>query len=50
MKQPSNNQQQRRQYVKPSVTAVREDDLLAMLGPAQGYGRASMPLDSEWSR
>ena len=42
--------QQRRPYKKPSITRVTENELLELLGPAQGYGQTAMPLDSEWVR
>lgn len=42
--------QQRRPYEKPAVTLVTEQELLELLGPAQGYGQTTMPLDSEWVR
>lgn len=43
---------ERKAYHKPSVTLITEQELLELLGPAQGYGGpdATMPLDSEWVR
>jgi hypothetical protein len=40
----------RRPYARPTVVTVREEEILAELGPAQGYGQRdqSMPLDGEW--
>ena len=48
--QSSESRGPRRPYSKPAVTVLTERELLEAIGPAQGYGTSSMPLDNEWSR
>jgi hypothetical protein len=41
----------RRPYRKPTLKSYTEQEILAAIGPAQGYGtKATMPLDNEWVR
>ncbi len=41
----------RRPYRKPTLKSYTEQEILAAIGPAQGYGtKTTMPLDNEWVR
>jgi hypothetical protein len=50
MQKAARKQPDRKPYSKPALTVVSEKEILEAIGPAQGYGDAAMPLDSEWVR